>query len=105
MEDLRDKKVLVVGLAKSGLATAEFLVSRGARVTVTDHLSASELGSTADSAERLGCSLALAGHPVEVFTQADLIVVSPGVPLDLPELREAQSRSISIIGELELASR
>jgi UDP-N-acetylmuramoylalanine--D-glutamate ligase len=105
MEDLRNKKVLVVGLAKSGLATAEFLVNRGARVTVTDHQSASELGSTVDSAQRLGCSLALAGHPVEVFTQADLIVVSPGVPLELPELKEAQSRRIPIIGELELASR
>ncbi|UCG20300.1 MAG: UDP-N-acetylmuramoyl-L-alanine--D-glutamate ligase [Deltaproteobacteria bacterium] len=105
MEDFRDKKVLVVGLAKTGLATAEFLLSKGARVTVTDHLSASELGSTADSAKSLGCSLALGGHPVEVFTQADLIVVSPGVPLELPELKEAQSRSIPIIGELELASR
>jgi UDP-N-acetylmuramoylalanine--D-glutamate ligase len=105
MEDLRNKKVLVVGLAKSGLATVEFLVSRGAQVTVTDHLLASELGLTADSAKRLGCSLALGSHPLEVFTQADLIVVSPGVPLELPELREAQSRSIPIIGELELASR
>ena len=105
MEDLRNKKVLVVGLAKSGLATAEFLVTKGARVTVTDHLPASELGSTADAAKELDCSLALAGHPLEAFTQADLIVVSPGVPLDLPELKEAQMRSIPIVGELELASR
>ena len=104
MKDLQDKKVLVVGLARSGLATAEFLVSRGARVTVTDQLSASELGSAADSASRLGCSLALGGHPGEVFTEPELIVVSPGVPLDLPELKEAQSKSIPIIGELELAS-
>ena len=78
MEDLRNKKVLIVGLGKSGLATADFLVSRQAHVTVTDQLSASQLGSTADAAKKLGCSLALAGHPVEVFTQADLIVVSPG---------------------------
>ncbi len=105
MEDLRNKKVLVVGLAKSGLATAEFLVTKGARVTVTDHLPASELGSTADAAKELGCSLALAGHPLEVFIQADLIVVSPGVPLDLSELKEAQLRSIPMMGELELASR
>jgi UDP-N-acetylmuramoylalanine--D-glutamate ligase len=105
MEDLRNKKILVVGLAKSGLATAEFLVTKGARVTATDHLPASELGSTADSAQELGCSLALGGHPLEVFTQADLIVVSPGVPLDLQELKEAQRRSIPIMGELELASR
>jgi UDP-N-acetylmuramoylalanine--D-glutamate ligase len=105
MKDLRNKKVLVVGLAKSGLATAEFLVTKGAQVTVTDHLPASELESTADHAKGLGCSLALGGHPQEVFTQADLIVVSPGVPLELPELKEARLRSIPIIGELELASR
>jgi UDP-N-acetylmuramoylalanine--D-glutamate ligase len=105
MKDLRNKKVLVVGLAKSGLATAEFLVTKGAQVTVTDHLSASELGSTADYAKGLGCSLALGGHPQEVFTQADLIIVSPGVPLELPELKEARLRSIPIMGELELASR
>ena len=105
MEDLRNKKVLVVGLAKSGLATAEFLVTKGAHVTVTDLLPASKLGSAVDFARGLGCSLALGGHPQKVFTQANLIVVSPGVPLDLPELKEAQRRSIPIMGELELASR
>ena len=105
MENLRNKNVLVVGLARSGLATAEFLVNRGAQVTVTDHLPASELGPTADHAEKLGCTLALGGHPLQVFTQADLIVVSPGVPLDLPQLKEAQLRSIPIRGEVELASR
>ena len=105
MVDLRNKKVLVVGLAKTGLATAEFLVTKGARVTVTDQLPASELGPTADDAGELGCTLALGGHPLEVFTQAELIIVSPGVPLDLPELAEARLRSIPVMGELELASR
>ena len=105
MADFRNKKVLVVGLAKTGLATAEFLVTKGARVAVTDYLPASELGSTADQAKELGCSLALGGHPLEVFTQAELIIVSPGVPLDLPELAEARLRSIPVMGELELASR
>ena len=105
MVDLRNKKVLVVGLAKTGLATAEFLVTKGARVTVTDKLPAFELGSTADHAKELGCSLALGGHPLEPFTQAELIIVSPGVPLDLPELAEARLRSIPVMGELELASR
>ncbi|MEJ2365381.1 MAG: Mur ligase family protein, partial [Deltaproteobacteria bacterium] len=105
LKDFQDKKVLVVGLAKSGLATTEFLVTKGARVTVTDHLPASELGSTVDHAEELGCTVALGGHPLEVFTQAELIIVSPGVPLDLPELAEARLRSIPVMGELELASR
>lgn len=105
MEDLRNKNVLVVGLARTGLAVAEFLVRKGARVAVTDLLSARELGSAADSARKLGCSLAVGGHSAEVFAASELIVVSPGVPLNLPQLREAQSRSVPIIGELELASR
>ncbi|NIQ87949.1 MAG: UDP-N-acetylmuramoyl-L-alanine--D-glutamate ligase, partial [Deltaproteobacteria bacterium] len=105
MENLRNKNVLVVGLARTGLAVAEFLLDQGARVTITDHLPAEDLGSEADSASRLGCSLALGGHPGELFTDADLIVVSPGVPLNIPQLQEARSKSVPIIGELELASR
>ena len=105
MENLHNKNVLVVGLARTGLAVAEFLLDQGARVTITDHLPAEDLGSEADSALRLECSLALGGHPAELFTDADLIVVSPGVPLNLPQLQEARSKSIPIIGELELASR
>jgi UDP-N-acetylmuramoylalanine--D-glutamate ligase len=105
MELFKDKKVLVVGLARTGLAVVEFLLSKGADVTVTDRLSEHELGSAAERARDLGCSLALAGHPVEIFTGAELIVVSPGIPLNLPQLSEARSRSIPVVGELELASR
>ena len=105
MEDLSDKKVLVVGLARTGLAVAEFLLARGVRVTITDHLPAADLGSAMESAQDLGCSLALGGHPTEVFTEADLVVVSPGVPLNLPQLSEASNTGVPIIGELELASR
>ena len=105
MKDLQNKRVLVVGLARTGLAVAEFLLARGAEVTITDHLPAEDLGSEADSASRLGCTLALGGHPAELFTDADLIVVSPGVPLNIPQLQESRSKSVPIIGELELASR
>jgi len=84
---------------------SDWPASKGARVTITDRLSARELGSAADSAEALGCSLALAGHPVESFIDSDLIVVSPGVPLNLPQLSEARRRSVPVVGELELASR
>jgi UDP-N-acetylmuramoylalanine--D-glutamate ligase len=105
VENFHNKKVLVVGLARTGLAVAEFLLDQGAHVTITDHLPAEDLGSEADSALRLGCSLALGGHPADLFTDADLIVVSPGVPLNIPQLQKARSKSIPIIGELELASR
>jgi UDP-N-acetylmuramoylalanine--D-glutamate ligase len=105
MQELRDRNALVVGLGRTGLAVAEFLLHKGARVTITDQLPATDLGSAVDSARGLGCFLALAGHPEEVFCNADLIVVSPGVPLDLPQLVEARNKGVPIAGELELASR
>ncbi len=105
MENFTDKNVLVVGLARTGLAVAEFLLKKGARVTITDHLPATDLGLAANSARDLGCSLALGGHPQEIFSSADLIVVSPGVPLKLPQLKDASTKGVPIIGELELASR
>ena len=91
MEELKNKQVLVVGLARTGLAVAKFLRRKGASVTLTDCLSEADLGSEVEAARDLGCVLALGGHPEEVFTKADLIVVSPGVPLNLPPLRAAES--------------
>ncbi len=105
MEDFRDRNALVVGLGRTGLAVAEFLRRQGARVTITDQLPATDLGAAVDAARKLGCSLKLAGHPAEVFSNAELIVVSPGVPLDLPPLLEAKNKTVPITGELELASR
>jgi UDP-N-acetylmuramoylalanine--D-glutamate ligase len=105
VEDFQGKNVLVVGLARSGLAAASFLRNRGARVTVTDRLTEAELGSAADQARALGCTLVLGGHPEGLFTAADLVVVSPGVPLDLPQLAAARGRGVPVTGEFELACR
>jgi UDP-N-acetylmuramoylalanine--D-glutamate ligase len=105
VDNFQGKNVLVVGLARSGLAAASFLRSRAARVTITDQLTEAELGAAADQARNLGCSLALGGHPEELFTGADLIVVSPGVPLDLPQLVAARERGVPVTGEFELACR
>ena len=98
MEEFRDRNVLAVGLGRTGLAVAEFLLHRGAQVTITDQLPATDLGAAVHSARELGCHLALAGHPMEAFCSADLIVVSPGVPLDLPQLMEARNKSVHITG-------
>jgi UDP-N-acetylmuramoylalanine--D-glutamate ligase len=105
MATFEDKKVLVVGLARSGLAAASFLRRRGALVTMTDRLPEVELGVAVEQARRLGCSLALGGHPQELFTRADLIVLSPGVPLDLPQLMAARAGGVPVTGEFELACR
>jgi UDP-N-acetylmuramoylalanine--D-glutamate ligase len=105
VDNFQGKNVLVVGLARSGLAAASFLRNRGARVAVTDRSTEAELGAAADQARGLGCSLALGSHPEELFTAADLIVLSPGVPLDLPQLVAARDRGVPVTGEFELACR
>ena len=96
------RRVVVVGAARSGIAAAELLARRGARVTLT------EMRGTFDGADRLraaGVELELGGHTRDTFAAADLLVVSPGVPLDQDAFDAARERNVEIIGELELASR
>ena len=102
--DLRDKKVLVVGLARTGEATAEFLLRRGARVTITEKKSREALGVRAENWIRRGVTLETGGHTLASFLEADLIVPSPGVPR-VPEFAAALDRGIPVWSEIELASR
>ena len=103
--DFENKKVLVVGLARTGLAVARFLKDRGAHVTVTDLKKEDELGSYAHEALTMGISLKLGSHKIESFTDSDLIVVSPGVPHRITPLEAARRAGIRVIGEVELAYR
>lgn len=96
------RRVTVVGAARSGIAAAELLVARGATVTLTD------LRVEIEAAGRLrdrGVRLALGGHPPDVFGQTDVIVLSPGVPGDQPAIEAARRAGVTVMGELELASR
>src|SRR5512144_1940122 len=101
---LAGQRVLVVGLARSGVAAARVARARGAQVTVTDRRAATELGPAVDE---LGASveLALGGHDPADFTRADLIVVSPGVPLALPEIQSARRQGVPVLAEVELGIR
>ncbi|HSS40468.1 MAG TPA: NAD(P)-dependent oxidoreductase, partial [Polyangia bacterium] len=101
--DLANKRVLVVGLGRSGIAAAQLCAARGARVTVTDKRSVAELAA-ATAALPASITRELGGHRRETFTGADLIVLSPGVP-EIPELAAARAGGVAITGELELASR
>jgi UDP-N-acetylmuramoylalanine--D-glutamate ligase len=103
--ELKNKRVLVVGLGKSGLAAALFLRDRGARVTVSDTRSAAALGDEIPALLEAGIMVESGGHGLLTFRRQDLIVVSPGVPLDTPEVKQAQQFGLTVIGELELASR
>ncbi len=98
----RDKKITVVGLARSGVGAANLLSGLGADVTVTDTKTEGEL---AGKIMRLSPSVrrALGGHPDDIFTSADLIVISPGIPLGIGPLAKARGKGVPVIGELELA--
>jgi UDP-N-acetylmuramoylalanine--D-glutamate ligase len=101
--ELEAKRVLVVGLGRSGIGAARLCAERGARVTATDTRSNEELAEVTPQLPA-EVALELGGHKTETFVQADLIVLSPGVP-EIPELKAARDKGVPIIGELELASR
>jgi UDP-N-acetylmuramoylalanine--D-glutamate ligase len=103
--DLNNKRVLVVGLGKSGVASALFLKARGARVTVSDTKSGDELHNEIPVLLDHGITVETGGHGERTFRGQDLIVVSPGVPVDAPSLVQARGLGESVIGEIELASQ
>jgi UDP-N-acetylmuramoylalanine--D-glutamate ligase len=101
---LRNKRIVVVGLGRSGVATARFLVNQGARVTVTDRAPAETLKAAAAALDGLAVHLKLGGHDAVDFETADLVVLSPGVPHTLPMLEPAWAKGTPVIGEMELAA-
>lgn len=105
MENLKGKKVLVVGLGKSGISVTKLLVRLGAEVKVTDIKSEDELRNDLEELKGLNFERNFGSHRLEDFLEAHLIVVSPGVRSDLPHLKEAKDKGIEVIGELEFASR
>jgi len=102
--DLKGKKILVVGLGKSGLAAALFLHRLGAHVTVSDLRNAEALASQLPMLLDAGIMVETGGHGLMTFRSQNLIVVSPGVPMDTPELVQAKNLGLPVIGELELAA-
>ncbi|PYQ11441.1 MAG: UDP-N-acetylmuramoyl-L-alanine--D-glutamate ligase [Acidobacteria bacterium] len=103
--ELAGKNAVVVGMARSGVAAAELLLRRGARVVATDRKPAAELPPPVVSLREKGARLELGAHVPGTFTAAELVVVSPGVPWDLPELVSARRAGAEVIAELELGFR
>ncbi len=103
--ELKNKRVLVVGLGKSGISAAMFLRRQGARVTVSDARSAVALAKEIPTLLDAGIMVESGGHGLLTFRRQDLIVVSPGVPMDTPEVKQVIGYGMPVIGELELASR
>jgi UDP-N-acetylmuramoylalanine--D-glutamate ligase len=98
--ELKGKKVLVVGLGKSGAAAARLCLDRGARVIATDQAPDPQGAAGLAAA---GAELHLAGHRPEDFTWAEVVVLSPGVDQRLPEVAAAREHGAEVLGELELA--
>jgi UDP-N-acetylmuramoylalanine--D-glutamate ligase len=102
--NVNEKRVLVVGLGKSGVASALFLKSKGARVTVSDAKPQDQLKDEIPVLLDQGIAVETGGHGERTFGDQDLIVVSPGVPTDAPPLVQARALGANLIGEIELAS-
>jgi UDP-N-acetylmuramoylalanine--D-glutamate ligase len=103
--ELKNKRVLVVGLGRSGAASAIFLQEHGAKVIVSDSKSEAQLQRDIPALLDRGISIESGQHGERTFRDQDLIVVSPGVPSDQPQLQHARSLGIPVIGEVELAYR
>ncbi len=99
-----DKQITVFGLHRSGIAVAKLLDDLGAKVLVTDPKSSDELQADIDALKNREIDFILGGHDRRCIEKAELIVLSPGVPLDIPILQEARSMGIPISGELEVAA-
>jgi UDP-N-acetylmuramoylalanine--D-glutamate ligase len=103
--DLNGKKVAVIGVGKTGLATAHFLAGRGARIAVTDQKPVSDWGEALPALSKLRAELTIAPYGPEVLEGAEMVVPSPGVYPSNPILGEALRRKIPVISEIELAWR
>jgi UDP-N-acetylmuramoylalanine--D-glutamate ligase len=102
---IKNKNIVVVGLGRTGLATARFLHQKGARVLVADTADEAQLGDSVRTLREMGVALELGPHRIASFQNADLIVVSPGVPHTIEPIEQAKSRGIPLMSEVELASR
>lgn len=102
--EIKGKRVLVVGLGKSGVASSLFLKDLGAKVTVSDNKSEEQLAHEIPTLLDHGIVVETGHHEPRTFREEDLIVLSPGVPVNVPQLAQARRSGVPIIGEIELAA-
>ena len=102
--DYRNKKIVIIGAGSTGCSLTRFFCAQGAQVTLSDNRSADLLGNF-DELAQPGVTLDLGGHTHALFLVADLIVVSPGVPLDIPVLNVCREHGVPVLGEIEIAWR
>jgi UDP-N-acetylmuramoylalanine--D-glutamate ligase len=101
--EVKGLPILIIGLARSGIASARFLQGKQAKVTITDSKPREQQEAAAAELEELGIELVLGSYPQEVGNKYRLVVTSPGVPLTIPPLQEALQAGVPVISEIELA--
>jgi UDP-N-acetylmuramoylalanine--D-glutamate ligase len=101
--DLLGKKVLVVGMARTGIATAKFLQAKGSLVTTTEVKPEGEMKEAAQELKGMDISTEWGGHQTETFLRQDIVVVSPGVDLSIDPVQRAIQHGVRVISEIELA--
>jgi len=101
--DMKDKKALVCGIARSGVAAARLLKKHGARVTLQDLKPAEKLNVSISGLEADGFTLYLEHNPDDIVADFDIVIISPGIPVELPFVEKAKACGIPVIGEIELA--
>jgi UDP-N-acetylmuramoylalanine--D-glutamate ligase len=102
--DYKDKKILVVGLGKTGMSLVSYFLNQGAVVMASDTRPLAEIENLLSPFKGIGHPLILEGgeHRPSFFLEPDLVVVSPGIPLDLPALRAVNEKKIPVMGEIEI---
>ncbi len=104
LDNLKGKQVTIFGANRSGIAIATLLYGQGAHITLTDSRDADSLSEELVQLDGIPIQLFLGAHESSCIADAELIVVSPGVPLDIPILVTAKKIGIPIIGELEVSA-
>jgi UDP-N-acetylmuramoylalanine--D-glutamate ligase len=105
LSDLKDKKILIVGLARTGVSLAHFLAKNGALVTVSDHKSKAELANYLELMEDINVTYELGGHTPKTFLAQDLVILSPGISPQLKIFDYARSHGVKVTGEFEFCAQ
>ena len=105
LSDLKDMKILIVGLAKTGVSLCRVLAHSGANITVSDHKSRAELTNFLEQIEGINVTYELGGHTPKVFLEQDLIILSPGISPRLKIFEYARAHGVKVTGEFEFISR
>ena len=97
-----DHHIVVLGLARQGLAAARWLTAQGAHVTISDMKPAEELTAEIETLHDVDVKFALGGHPLSLLDDCDTLCLSGGVPIDLPIVEEARQRGLMLTNDAQL---